>query len=147
MRRLLKPMGGGILIMAVISASWLLIAALTDHMASDPWPMQALATALFWALAWPLHIFQPLFPGDPQSLSPDTPTPAAVLATLLFDLIMYSLVAYGLAVLFGRVMGASSRSVWAPHLALGITRRDEPVNCGRLADENSAIRGRMHPER
>ena len=99
MRRLLKSVGGGILLMIVISASWLLAAALTDHMASDPWPVRA----LFWTLAWPLDVFKPMFPGNPASLSPDTATPAAVLATLVLDLIICSLVAYGLAALFGRV--------------------------------------------
>jgi len=59
--------------------------------------------ALFWALAWPLDIIQSLLPGDPESLSPDTPSPAAVLAALLVDFIVYSLVVYGLAVLFGRL--------------------------------------------
>jgi hypothetical protein len=99
MRRLLKSVGGGILIMVVIFASWLMAAALTDHMASEAWPVRA----LFWALAWPLDVFQPMFPGDPEAPSPDTPTAAAVLATLVLDIIVYSLVAYGLAALFGRV--------------------------------------------
>ena len=99
MRRLLESVVGGILLMLVISASWLLAAALTDHMASDPWPVRA----LFWTLAWPLGVFKPLFPGDPASLSPDTATPAAVLGTLLLDLIVCSLAAYGWAALFGKV--------------------------------------------
>ena len=99
MRRLLKYAGGGILLMVAIFASWLLAAALTDHLASDPWPVRA----LFWALAWPLDVFQPMFPGDPKAVSPDTPTPSAVLATLILDIIVYSFMAYGLAALFGRI--------------------------------------------
>jgi hypothetical protein len=97
--RLLKSVGGGVLIMVAISASWVIAAALTDHMASDPWPVRA----LFWALAWPLDVFQSVFPADPAALSPDTPTLTAVLATLALDLIVYSIVAYGSGAMFGRV--------------------------------------------
>ena len=99
MRRLLKSVAGGILLMVALSASWLLAAALTDHMAPGPWPVRA----LFWTLAWPLDVFKPMFAGNPESLSPDTATPGAVLATLVLDLIACSLVAYGSAALFGRL--------------------------------------------
>jgi hypothetical protein len=92
-RQLLRSIVGGILTTILLFIGWLIIAASTDYYAPNyAWA----ANALLWPLAWPLEIFQPLFPAALEALSPNTPTPAAVLAALALDIIVYSLLAHAI---------------------------------------------------
>jgi predicted Na+-dependent transporter len=99
MKQVLRAIGGGILIITWLSLNVLLALVLADHARAFEW----MGSALFQSLTWPLEIFQPLFPAPPEALSPDTPTPTAVLATLVVDIIIYSLLAHAFS-FWGRVL-------------------------------------------
>jgi hypothetical protein len=89
-------LGGGVLIMTAISLG---IAYQAD---SFPHPAKT-ALVLLKALSWPLAIFGRIFPPDLEAPSPADPTPEAILGTLVTDLLVYTLVAYGLIAIIDRI--------------------------------------------
>ena len=72
-----------------------------------------LESVFFWMLAFPVFLFDPLFP--PHSKPPDDlflgfPSPEAIWATLIFDLLFYSLLVYLVLWRRGRIGNGRSPS-------------------------------------
>jgi hypothetical protein len=71
-----------------------------------------LESVFFWMVAFPVFIFGPLFPAHPKpdDAFPGFSSPEAAWATLIFDLVFYSLLAYLILRWRGRSTGRRSSS-------------------------------------
>jgi hypothetical protein len=55
--------------------------------------LEPIATPFYWIIGWPMYVFARVFPGG-NPLYPDEVTSAAFMASLLFDVLIFSLLAY-----------------------------------------------------
>ena len=85
MRRLLISIFCGVL----VPGQMLRFALLTDVGLG----LEPIATPFYWILGWPMYVFTRVFPGR-NPLYPDEGTTAAFVASLLFDVHIFSLLTY-----------------------------------------------------
>jgi len=90
MKRLLLSLTGAILVMFL--AGWIFFSV------ADSKKLQWVASICYWVVMWPSLVFDRVFP--PQYLDDfsrsSTTTIESGLATLLFDVVLYSLLIYGI---------------------------------------------------
>ncbi|HEX8492354.1 MAG TPA: hypothetical protein VF658_05895 [Pyrinomonadaceae bacterium] len=85
MRRLLISIASGVFVLSVMLGFALLMDVGLG--------LEPIATPFYWIIGWPMYLFSRVFPGR-NPLYPDEVTTAAFVASVLFDVLIFSLLAY-----------------------------------------------------